>query len=382
MNLSTFQTLRSAFSLRRLVSVFLMLVLSVNPILAMPQGVIGLGNEIRYNLAFHWYNSGWAAKFAAWLQNPVTQDTKGWDGKGAPPGRKPSKPQDQETQEERNRQIVSVEVFPKTASLAPGSPLILQAVAKDAAGNVVSGAKAVWSGVNTEDGSALAEVGSIFDDRDETDSNPGVKIGKRGKVRVTGNAKAAFSQKGEFLAASKGSYRMVARIGGQQAQINVTVKGTLPNPDRQEIIGPPNSSRDLPQARGIKISAAPSERPDEAFRLRRRLNAWQDLVGRKLSYGLTLAAMFQGGGYGYGDPNGWNDGNAYSADDTGKERGNVPGHSVNSGVGSGNYQFDVPLVSLDGRGIDLKLELEYNARVWHKTYNYWANNNQVTFDID
>lgn len=378
---SMLQTLKSAFQFRRLVSVFLILVLTSNPILAMPQGIIGIGNDLSYSLAFYWYNTGLAAKFKAWFQKPTTQGAKGWDGKGAPPGRKPSKPQAQETQEERNAKIVSVEVFPKAVTVAPGAPLILQAVAKDAAGNVVSGTKSVWSGISAEDGSVLTEVGSIFDDKDETDGNPGVKIGKGGKVKVTGNAKAAFSQKGEFVAASKGLYRMVARLGAQQAQINVTVKGTLPNPNRKETVGPPSSSRDLPQVRGTKIGAAPAQRLDEGFRSRRLLNSWKNLLSGKPSYSSTATAMFQGG-YGYGDPLGWNDGNAYSADDTGKERGNIPGHSVNSGVGSGNYQFDIPLVSLDGRGMDLKLEMEYNARVWHKTYNYWANANQVTFDID
>lgn len=185
------------FQFRRLVSLCLILVLLSNSVLATPQGFIALGNEFSYNLAFYWYNSGWAAKFKAWFQKPAALPaTKGWDGKGAPAGRKPSKPQAQETQEERNRQIVSVEVFPKAVTLAPGSPLILQAVAKDATGNVVSGTKAVWSGVNAEDGSVLTEVGSIFDDKEETDNNAGVKIGKGARSKSPAMSKLHFRRRG------------------------------------------------------------------------------------------------------------------------------------------------------------------------------------------
>jgi hypothetical protein len=36
------------------------------------------------------------------------------------------------------------------------------------------------------------------------------------------------------------------------------------------------------------------------------------------------------------------------------------------GAGSGNFQFSVPVLALDGRGLDLNLNLEYNSRVWHK----------------
>ena len=54
------QTLKSAFQIRRLVSFSLMIVLTANPILAMPQGVLAVGNEVSYSLAFHWYNSGWS----------------------------------------------------------------------------------------------------------------------------------------------------------------------------------------------------------------------------------------------------------------------------------------------------------------------------------
>lgn len=74
--MSTLQAMKSAFQIRRLISLCLMLVLTANPILAMPGLGASLSNELSYSLAFQWYNSGWAAKFNAWFPNKAAvQDT-------------------------------------------------------------------------------------------------------------------------------------------------------------------------------------------------------------------------------------------------------------------------------------------------------------------
>jgi RHS repeat-associated protein len=71
-----------------------------------------------------------------------------------------------------------------------------------------------------------------------------------------------------------------------------------------------------------------------------------------------------------------NAGNYTEADDPGRERGDMPGHAVDGGAGSGNFQFSAPLIGLDGRGIDINLALNYNSRIWHKS------GSDMYFDID
>jgi RHS repeat-associated protein len=45
-------------------------------------------------------------------------------------------------------------------------------------------------------------------------------------------------------------------------------------------------------------------------------------------------------------------------------------------VGSANYTFSAPILRLEGRGMDLRLDLTYNSRLWSRT------DDQVAFDID
>jgi hypothetical protein len=76
-----------------------------------------------------------------------------------------------------------------------------------------------------------------------------------------------------------------------------------------------------------------------------------------------------------GDPYSWNNSNWTTADDSNKERGDMPGRPE-EGVGSGNFQLTAPVIGLEGRGLDLALALNYNSRVWHKA------GSEITFDID
>lgn len=87
---------------------------------------------------------------------------------------------------------------------------------------------------------------------------------------------------------------------------------------------------------------------------------------------MAVAPVFQSGG----DPCGWNNSNWTTADDSGKERGEMPGRSADGGAGSGNYEFAAPVIGLDSRGLDVQLALTYNSRLWHKA------NSEITFDID
>lgn len=76
------------------------------------------------------------------------------------------------------------------------------------------------------------------------------------------------------------------------------------------------------------------------------------------------------------DDYGWNSGNYTTVDDPGTERGDMPGHAIDGGAGSGDFQFAAPLIGLDGRGIDLNLAFNYNSRLWHKS------GTDMYFDVD
>jgi YD repeat-containing protein len=69
------------------------------------------------------------------------------------------------------------------------------------------------------------------------------------------------------------------------------------------------------------------------------------------------------------DEDGWDNSNWWMADDPGNQPGDPPGGSPAAGAANGNFQFSAPVVSAPGRGIDIALSLNYNARVWSKAGN-------------
>ncbi len=107
------------------------------------------------------------------------------------------------------------------------------------------------------------------------------------------------------------------------------------------------------------------------------LRSSQDLLrqGKSLQYTKGMVATAPVVQYG-GDPCGWNNSNWTTADDSGKERGDMPGRAADGDAGSGNYEFSAPVIGLDSRGLDLELSLNYNSRLWHKA------GSNITFDID
>lgn len=48
---------------------------------------------------------------------------------------------------------------------------------------------------------------------------------------------------------------------------------------------------------------------------------------------------------------------------------------------SSNFAFGVPLVNLAGRGVDIKLALSYNSRLWHKSTDT-SGAAHLTYDVD
>ncbi len=72
----------------------------------------------------------------------------------------------------------------------------------------------------------------------------------------------------------------------------------------------------------------------------------------------------------------WDDGDIGTSSNPTTQVGNAPGGPSDGGAHSGNFQIDAPIVSLPGRGLNVNLNLKYNARLWHKA------GNTVTYDID
>ncbi|MCA1706984.1 MAG: hypothetical protein LC808_28455, partial [Actinobacteria bacterium] len=111
-----------------------------------------------------------------------------------------------------------------------------------------------------------------------------------------------------------------------------------------------------------------------------------------------IAAMLpQQDGDGDGDGDGgpkWNNGNAASACTSGNQVGDPAGALMDGirlgrsslrardelreavAVGNANYTFSAPVVNLPGRGLDLRLNLTYNSRLWNRSRN------EVEFDVD
>jgi hypothetical protein len=340
---------------RRFACVLLTVVLMANPLLAASplsqalfRNLVMTAGNWQESLLFRWYASGWAAKSARLVQdsNPFNPPApKGWDGKGAPKRPVP-KPDPQETQEQRNARIARIEVFPKNAKSRTGEPVIFNAIAYDADDNPIGGVNFDWNGLDEARGKSMN-----------------------------------FEAPGRFVAEEEGQHEVTATAAGRQAKVKVKVEGKGKSKKNDEVpisTDIPVSSRHVPKTE--KTGLLKPQRPTHGSgRLvttgsggqREKLNRRTGTAnrGRSISFapaGTMLAAaapVMQSGGE---DPYGWNSSNWWSADDPGNGRGNPPGEMRDDGAGSGNFQFSVPVLALDGRGLDLNLNLEYNSRVWHK----------------
>jgi hypothetical protein len=335
---------------RRCVSALLLLVMLSNSALASPQvarAVAGLMllsiSGEQQKLRLWWHARGYASRWA--LARPQS---------GGPiPGERPKNAllQPQETQEQRNTKIQDVRIFPGDVTVETGTLVALNAAAFDKDGSVIGGVKFEWTGVNIDN-----------------------------KKDIT------LGQSLTFVSPLPGKYKMTAEApGGKKAHVTITVQGEprKPTDPSKVIFTITGSTRDLPQSKtGSLWRPATESRPGRLTAVR---GAQKKPAGTSMSDALrnSVTAMIparplaQGGGY--EDPYGWNSNNYWSADDGGKERGDMPGHPADGGAGSGNYQLEAPVIGLDGRGLEVNLGLSYNSRVWHKASQSAT---EVTFDID
>ena len=314
-------------SLKRAVSIVLILVLISNQLLAapqMPQMLVGAAATTWQDARFWLYANGWMTALAA-IQGKISD--------------KPTKPnpKQQETQEERNARVFRIQIFPDNAIVPTGEPITFSAIAYDQNNNPIGGVQFKWSGNDEGRGREMS-----------------------------------ISPRGVFASPVAGKYNIRVEGAGRRTHTKVTVVGATIKPDSKKgdpTHTKPTSTRDLP----IRTSQTSYLKPSNRTLQGKMAYAGKSATAlRATKSAITRAPMlFQSG-----DPYGWNDNNYMTADDSGAERGDMPGHSADGGAGSGNFQFSAPVFGLDGRGIDLSLALSYNSRVWHKA------GSEITFDID
>lgn len=332
--------------LRQALTVGLMLLLVSNNVLAAP-GLVGLAADVSQEMRFRWYASGWAASFnrsfigsfvGSFLTSSSTTQS-GWDGKGAPKRPRPA-PESPEKKEDRERKIAEVKIFPGDISLDTGQQAIFTAVAYDREGTPINGLDVKWDGL----------------DEDK-------------------NLPVTVSQRAVFASGIPGKFKITADVAGRKAHVKVIVTGTERLPNIRSSSEKPVSSSDEPKPKTDRTSmrAPVSGRSSQVAMRRGEKSVTGRQSPRASATGLApAAALFLPGEDDYG----WNSGNYTTLDDPGTERGNMPGHALDGGAGSGNFQFAAPLLSLDGRGIDLNLGLSYNSRLWHKS------GTDMYFDVD
>lgn len=323
------------------VSLVLVMTLIANPLLAAPEGFIPLGHQIGYSASFWWYNSGWAAKTAKWFKQGQQNTPKGWDGKGAPPNT-PPEVKEQEEQRERDYKVQRIEISPRdVATIQAGEKIIFTAIAYDVRGNMIPGIKFTWDG---------------------SDDNR--------------NRKMSVTPRGEFSSPVAGNYRVTVEALGKRDSVKIEVVGNRLNPKDPGTQGEPVSSQDAPKAvKSDRIGfrqIAPSASKETVSLHQKPSDRLAKLPNRSTRAATTAVAAMQSG-YDYYQ---WNTNNYTTADDPGREVGQMPGHAVDGGAGSGNFQFSAPLLALDGRGIDINLGMNYNSRLWHKV------NSDMYFDVD
>ena len=305
-------------------SVMLIVSLLATSTPAAPQTIVALTKEYTVSLAF-WFNaSGWRKAASRLIQ-----------------GHWPRAPR-QEKQEERNARISRIQIYPDKVTLDLGQHVFFSAIAYDSENTPVSGATIKWSG---------------------KDSGSGRRI--------------ALSPQGEFEATRAGSFRVVAEVRGQTAEVNVVVRpGARRNLDEVPLRKRHVSSRDLPKKassatkpdNSSEIAAKNSKRNrGEAKRQSSRLRAHTSRSSSRSSASAAPALL----------PDvGWGDDNYWSAGEPGNTVGDPPGNPIDGGAGSGNFQFAAPVLDLPGRGIDVALSLAYNSRLWNKA------GNQISYDND
>jgi RHS repeat-associated protein len=289
---------------------------------------------------FRWHSSGWAARYER-LRNEylpgigAQAQPRGWDGKGAPRQSRPA-PQAVETQQDRERKVARVNIFPGDVEIKTGEQVVFNAVAFDRDGNPLGGLDVKWDALHEE---------------------------KNQPITVT--------SPGTFVSGIPGKFIVTAEVAGRKEHVKVTVTGEPRRPNLKSRSEEPKSSRESGRVGSLRAPIQGDQKQAARRSRQARTPALPSLRAASAPMASRPAALITGE-----DETGWNSGNNYMMAQVGSERGPVPGRAIDGGVGSSNFQFSTPAVVMDGRGIDLNLLLNYNSRLWQKA------GSEITFDID
>src|SRR5262245_57946448 len=162
---------------------------------------------------FWWHSSGWAARAERLLNEflpgiGVTTQGRGWDGKGAPRPSRPAPPK-VETQQDREKRIARIRIFPGDVEIKTGEQVVFNAVAFDHDDNPVGGVDVKWE--------ALDEVK---------------------------NQPLTISSPGAFVSGVPGRFIVTAEVAGRKEHVKVSVAGEPRRPNLKSRSEESKSSRE------------------------------------------------------------------------------------------------------------------------------------------
>jgi RHS repeat-associated protein len=317
---------------RRIVSVVLLISLLATGTPAAPQMIVGVAQDLQFSFGF-WLR---ANRFPNLLK-ALTGQTNSLIP--------------QEKQVGRDARVARIQIFPGDVTVSIDTPVTFAAAAYDGNGDSVGGVKIKWSGYDPKRGRAVG-----------------------------------MSSRGDFEAVVPGSYKVTAEGAGKSASVTVVVlPGVRRNSNEIPLGVRPVSSRDVPSSE-IEKSNNKAEKQGSSYLARAQEKAKKVKAPRqqrahtarraKPANNESLKPTAAISPVPLLPEDGWGSGNYWSASDPGNGRGDPPGHPMDAGSGSGNFQLTAPVLSLPGRGLDLSLGLAYNSRVWNKA------GTAINFDID
>ncbi|HEX8142063.1 MAG TPA: hypothetical protein VF553_05665, partial [Pyrinomonadaceae bacterium] len=256
--------------------------------------------------------------------------------------RQPATPRPLLSKEDRKAKVAGLKINPENeVTLEVGQQMIMAATPLDSAGNVVHGLGAEWE-------SNHAEVVSVTAD-------------------------------GLATARETGKSRLTASAGNKHASLSVTV-----------IAAQPRTHVGTEQSASINSEAPPVVRPEsQASHAKRERAASAEASApsdRSLSHARrtskVLAALAAQAAPFFDD-----DRRRYVSE-VGAPPGQVePGAPTPPAAiggtekpGSANFSFNVPIMSLPGRGLDVSLSLVYNSRLWNK--KKIGSTTTLSYDVD
>ena len=197
------------------------------------------------------------------------------------------------------------------------------------------------------------------------------------------NKRVVFVRKnGEVLAGMPGEATLTARVGGKQKTIRVTVvEGTRePYGGKKRV---DSTRRPQQQALHQRMKTASELFPSEKkSRWQQRSHAVSKLLGPRVMPFIRDPLV---------DPLPDNETSSlYSPNNL---IGTPPGKKKPGAMtaasslpltesGNRNFSFELPIVNLRGRGVDVALSLVYNSLVWHKSVDPSDSSTWMTYDVD